>query len=299
MLAIDEKRVRWDVPIGDILGKTTGDTPVRRATLLQLLNHSSGLPAWRQFYLEGFPLEPTESQAHQTRATILEAILDTPLNAPSGTRHEYSDLGYILLADLLERIFDAPLGELARERIFAPLGMEHTRYVYGSSSPPIEDAVATEVCPLRGRVIQGTVHDENTHIIGGVSAHAGVFSTALDLHRFTSHLLAISTGRLPRGLIRRDTLRFAWSPAAACPGGSHRGGWDTPSGPQSSAGRGFSRDATVGHLGFSGTSFWIDRATSLTAILLTNRIHPSRNNPRIKDLRVAFHEAILPPTTTD
>lgn len=299
MLAIDEERASWDTPLGDLLGTQLKSAPLRRATLLQLLNHSSGLPAWRQFYLEGFPVDPTESQARQTRTTILEEIFNTPLNAPSGTRHDYSDLGYILLAHVLECLFDAPLNELAEERIFTPLGMEHTRYVGGACSAPIGDAVATEVCPLRGRVVQGTVHDENTHIIGGVSAHAGVFSNVVDLHRFTSHLLDISSGRLQRGLIAADTLRFAWSPEAACPGGSHRGGWDTPSGPQSSAGRGFSRNSSVGHLGFSGTSIWIDRATSLTAILLTNRVHPTRNNPRIKDLRLAFHEAIQPPLSSD
>ncbi|MFU8802902.1 MAG: serine hydrolase domain-containing protein [Bradymonadaceae bacterium] len=295
MQAIDEGRIEWDTPVGRFL--PSGDEnlePVRRATFLQLLNHSSGLPAWRQFYLEGFPFYPDQAQADRTRKTILDTIRKTPLNAPPGTAHEYSDLGYILLAHLLERVFDAPLHELANLRIFAPLGMDDTRYVcLASGDEPIHGAVATEFCAHRERVVVGTVHDENTHIVGGVSAHAGVFSTARDLHRFTHHLLTVDAGST--GIVKPETLRFCWSSKAASTSGSHVGGWDRPSGPKSSAGRGFGRDSSVGHLGFSGTSIWIDRAPSITAILLTNRVHPSRENERIKKLRIDFHEAILTP----
>jgi serine-type D-Ala-D-Ala carboxypeptidase len=296
MQAVDEGLANWDTLVGDLLGEgDAGLEPVRRATFLQLLNHGSGLPAWRQFYLEGFPFDPDHEQARGTRHSVLEAILKTPLKAPPGTVHEYSDLGYLLLAHVLEGLLGARLDVLARDRIFRPLELAHTRYVFEPDDAPIADAVATEVCPHRRRLVVGTVHDENTHIIGGVSAHAGVFSTARDVHRFAAHLLAIDQGIEPNGLVTADTLAFCWSPEAAVPGGSHRGGWDTPSGVCPSAGRGFTPHATVGHLGFSGTSVWIDRETGTIAVLLTNRVHPTRENPRIRDLRVAFHEAVQPP----
>lgn len=270
------------------------------ATLLHLLNHSSGLPGWEKFYLR-YPLAPSPKLARQTRSAVMESITHTPLEAPPGTRHCYSDLGYLLLGHIVEKLLGNSLHILARKRIFAPLGMSHTRYVAQlDGEPAIESAAATEDCALRERLVCGTVHDENTEIIGGVAGHAGVFSTARDLLKFCAHLLAIDRGTLAdTGIISAQTLHFCLSDearsanATATPG-HHLGGWDTPSGKNSSAGKGFRQGRTIGHLGFSGTSFWIERDLGIVAILLTNRVYPSRENARIKPLRVAFHEALLP-----
>ncbi len=299
MQAIDEGRVDWDTPLADIskLWRRRSDPPSKSATFLQLLNHTSGLPAWREFYLE-FPLDPDAEQADATRTEILETIAAMPLEGAPGSTHSYSDLGYLLLAHLLEELFEAPLRSLARRRIFEPLGLRHTDYVHCRESPnQFRNAVVTEDCARRGRIVRGTVHDENTNIIGGVSTHAGVFSTADDLLQFGRHLLAIDSGRVPtvEPLVSRDTLQFAWSKDRASTVGHHVAGWDTPSGDRSSAGSGFDREHTVGHLGFTGTSIWIERKRKVVSVLLTNRVYPTRENEGIKDLRIAFQDAILPP----
>lgn len=301
MQAVDEGLANFDDPIAAHLPAWSSGANARQsATLLHLLNHSSGLPAWDRFYLR-YPLNPTPARAQKTRAAIMASIARTPLEAPPGARHCYSDLGYLLLGHLLERIFGAPLHRLAAARIFAPLGMTTTRFVATCDGDlGLEDAAATEDCSLRGRLVVGTVHDENTEIIGGVAGHAGVFSTAGDLLKFCVHLLAIDRGTLKEpGIIARQTLQFCLSEQARGAGqtahpGHHLGGWDTPSGSTSSAGEGFRRGNTIGHLGFTGTSIWIERDLEIIAILLSNRVYPSRENPLIKGLRVAFHEAILP-----
>ncbi len=296
MQAVDEGRVRFSDPIAEHFPAwSMGSHERETATLLDLLNHSSGLPAWEKFYLR-HPLDPSPAMADTTRQALFRRIARTPLDARPTTRHLYSDLGYILLAGILERVYERPLQDLARERIFEPLGMTHTRYVARiAGDQPLEDAAATERCPLRARLVVGTVHDENTDIMGGVSGHAGVFSTAEDLLEFCRHLWQIDRGEVDDGIVSREVLRFCLSEKARGADGHHLGGWDTPSGILSSAGRGFQAGNTVGHLGFTGTSMWIERDRGLIAILLTNRVYPSRDNELIKELRVHFHEAILPP----
>lgn len=293
MRAVDAGLLTLQTPVGALLPDWAHPQAWRRrVTVLHLLNHSSGLPAWHPFF-ELYPLNPSPEAAAQNRRSILDDILATPLDAPPGTRHLYSDLGYILLAHLLEHAFGARLDALARNLIFEPLGMRHTRFVARlDGDPALHSAVATEACPRRGRTIVGTVHDQNTDVQGGVAGHAGVFSTARDLARFLAHLLDIFHGRIADGIVSRPTLAFCWSEAARAAHGHHLGGWDTPSGELSSAGRGFHRANTVGHLGFTGTSFWVDLDRDIVAILLTNRVYPSRQNPRIKALRVDFHEAV-------
>lgn len=302
MQAVDEGLVALDDPVAEHFPAWSIGVEARdEAILLDLLNHSSGLPAWEKFYLK-YPVDPSPAMAQKTRNALFRRIARTPLEAHPSGRHCYSDLGYILLCGILERVFDRPLQELARQRIFEPLQMAHTRYVARlAGDEPLEGAAATERCPRRERLVIGTVHDENTDIMGGVSGHAGVFSTADDLLKFCRHLWQIDRGRIDAtvpphgGIVSRETLHFCWSDRARGADGHHLGGWDTPSGVLSSAGRGFQAGDTVGHLGFTGTSMWIERDLGLIAILLTNRVYPSRDNELIKELRVHFHEAVLPP----
>ncbi len=298
MQAVTEGLLRWDTPIAEHLEPWRASDPEGTVHLLHLLNHSSGLPAWHQYYLElPLTLEPTAWLAQERE--IRERIAHTPRKAQPGTHYEYSDLGYITLCWLLEEVLGSgahTYAQIARRRIFEPLGMRDTRYVdLAAGDAPIRDAVATELCGFRGRVSVGTVHDENTMCLGGVSGHAGVFSTAQDMLTFGRHMLAIDhdapTDVAP--IVGRDALKFCWSEAARGADGHHLGGWDTPSGARTSAGRGFGRQTTVGHLGFTGTSLWIEREQNLIAVLLTNRVHPTRENPRILDMRIAFHEAIF------
>lgn len=305
MQAVEAGRIAWDAPIGRYLA--LGESEVAEATVLQLLNHTSGLPDWTPLYESSdYPsfssrtAEPFSAEIDPDviiRRLACEHVGDIDLEAPPGERETYSDLGYVLLAAMLERVEGGTLDRLAEARIFEPLGMERTGFVpLGSDEAPLENAVATEDDPERGGVIEGTVHDRNTEALGGVSGQAGVFSTARDVWRFGCHLAAIDRGTLDgEPVVDREILRFCWSDEARAGVGHHVGGWDTPSGEPSSAGRGFQAGETVGHLGFTGTSIWIERERGLIAVLLTNRVYPSRDNDRIDDLRLEFHEAVLPP----
>lgn len=282
MIAIDRGLVQFDEQAPELPG----------VTLLHLLNHSSGLPAWDKFY-ERMPMNPRPAVAEATKAEILRQIAEKPRSEP-GTVSEYSDLGYIYLGVWIERLFDRGLEELVEQLIAGALGLSSIRYVsLRRGDAPLADAAATEVDPVRGGPVVGTVHDENCHIMGGVAGHAGLFGIARDVGAFGRHMLEISRGS--NGIVSREVLKFAWSEAARGAAGHYLGGWDTPSGTQTSVGRGFSRRYTVGHLGFTGTSLWIDRSRDVVAVLLTNRVYPTRENPRVKDLRIAFHEAVLPP----
>ncbi len=302
MQAVDQKLIDWHTPIFDILPAWKPTDPrAQNITILHLLNHSSGLPAWIKFY-EKHPLDPTPEQAAKTRQAILKEIIATQLTAQPGTHYAYSDPGYILLGFLLEHVFSTPLETLAKIQIFDPLEMHDTHYVsirhpQTTRAMNLESVAATERCTLRNRLIVGDVHDENCNILGGVAGHAGVFSTAHDLAKFARHLLAIDSETPPQNtIIHPQTLAFCWSEAARSKpqnAANHLGGWDTPSGEQSSAGRGFVQGNSVGHLGFTGTSLWIERNSRTIAILLTNRVYPTRENAQIKAMRIAFHEAVL------
>lgn len=289
MQAVDAGRCELDDAIAPWLdGWMDRNEPV---TLMHLLNHSSGLPAWDQFYLR-MPITPDLPTAMRTRAEIERQIIAKE-RREAGVDGVYSDLGYILLGRLVERFFDDDLEELVERHITRPLGLESIRYVsQRRGDAPIANAAATEIDPRRGGVMVGRVHDENCFIQGGVEGHAGLFGIASDVARFGEHLLDIDGGA--RGIVSQKALQTCWSESARGGDGHHVGGWDTPSGETSSAGRGFAPEATVGHLGFTGTSLWIERKQKLVAVLLTNRVYPTRENSMIKSLRVAFHEAVAP-----
>jgi serine-type D-Ala-D-Ala carboxypeptidase len=294
--ACDEGYLSPETPIEEVFPRwSDADDPVR---VSHLLNHTSGLPAWEKFYLR-YPMQRSSVVAAQTRDSILTEIISTARRAPA-TAFAYSDLGYILLGRLVEQVVDATLDELVSTWITRPLAMKATRFVNEiKGDARISNAAVTEFCPLRGGVTQGVVHDENAYVMGGVAGHAGLFSHAADLARLMGHLRSVALGLpLPEAeapIVSQERLTWSWSLEAGSSLGSHLGGWDTPSGATSSAGKGFSAGTTVGHLGFTGTSLWYDRDADLFAILLTNRVYPTRENRLIKNLRIRFHEAVNPP----
>src|SRR5690606_22350828 len=219
--------------------------------------------------------------AASAREALVRMAGATPLAAEPGGAARYSDLGYILLGAALERAGGARLDELARALVFEPLGMVDTRFVDLDAPRAARDprVAPTEICPRRG-LVWGEVHDENCHAAGGVCGHAGLFSTAGDLARFARAALAAlggEPGLLPPDLARR----LATTPSA--PGTTWRLGWDTPSGAPgvTHAGDLWPKDG-VGHLGFTGCSLWLDPARRRYAILLTNRVHPSREGTGIR-----------------
>lgn len=322
MIANDRGLLRFEDDLGRVFEEMAG------VTLGALLNHTSGLDAWRQWYLQlDVPVQahqPDLATMKANRERILHDILKSE-RKPPGQAYAYSDLGYILLGRCLEEVFGQSLDEVVRDEISEPLGLQDTRYVNLLNGELPLQAVQTERCPVRGastsaalssldefervrhlpdeshgvsdptrgKGVEGVVHDENAWIQGGVCGHAGLFSNVEDLLAFGAHFLAISNGN--SGIVRAETLAHAWDRKHLHPQGHHVLGWDTPSGERTSVGRGFSRTKTYGHLGFTGTSLWLDLAHETVAVLLTNRVYPTRNNPGILDLRIAFHEAVLNP----
>ncbi|HEU4698213.1 MAG TPA: serine hydrolase domain-containing protein [Gemmatimonadales bacterium] len=267
MMAVDEGRLDLDAPVQRYVPEFAG--PERaRVTIRHLLTHSSGLPAWRPLYREA-----------ATRAEALALADTTPLEAEPGTRFTYSDLGAIVLTQALERLYGTRLDTLLERRLFRPLRLRDTRYL----PPPawLPRIAPTENDPWRGRILRGEVHDENAARLDGVSGHAGLFASAADLLTFGEWLLgerdtASAAGRA--GVTRPGVAPMFFRRQALPPGSSRALGWDTPS-EGSSGGTRLSAHA-FGHTGFTGTSIWIDPDRRLVIVLLSNRVHPTRENNR-------------------
>jgi len=264
-----------EAPVAAIVPEFAKDDKLRReVTLRMLLAHSSGLPAYEKLF-----------QRAKTRDELLAAAFTTPLTAEPGTRAEYSDIGFILLGVALERMADEALDRFCQREIFGPLGMAHTLFnppaVWRGSIPPTADDQT-----FRRRVIQGEVQDENASVLGGVAGHAGLFATAQDLAVFAHVMLQ---GGHP--ILRPETLALFTRREAVPPGTSPALGWDTPSSP-SQSGKYFSAQS-FGHLGYTGTSLWLDPERQLSVTLLTNRTWPDCGNQAIKQVRPAFHDAVV------
>ncbi len=253
-------------------------------TLRMLLAHSSGLPAYEKIYLRA-----------ESRDELLAAAFAVPLAHDPGAHAEYSDIGFILLGLALERLADDSLDHFAQQEIFGPLGLTHTTF-----TPP--HAWRNQIAPtahdqsFRHRLIQGEVQDENASVMGGVAGHAGVFSTAQDLAVFAGSMLANAGSAMSDAaellpLLRPETLALFTRRESSPEGTSRALGWDTPSQP-SQSGRHLS-PGSYGHLGYTGTSLWIDPERQLSITLLTNRTWPDCANQAIKEVRPRFHDAIV------
>ena len=261
-----------------------GDDPRRRAvTFHLLLAHSSGLPAHEKFFLKA-----------RTREELLQAAFVTPLTADPGTRMEYSDIGFMVLGVALERLAGEALDGFCKREIFAPLGLWHTGF-----NPPAElrgqiPPTANERVGFEGRVekrnVQGEVQDENAYALGGVAPHAGLFAPAEDLARFAHAMLR---GGSP--ILRPETVERFTRRELSPPGTSRALGWDTPSAP-SLSGKYFG-PRSFGHLGYTGTSLWMDPDRELSVTLLTNRTFPEARvesvNRAIRQVSAQFHDAVI------
>lgn len=246
--------------------------------LRALLAHSSGLTAWLPFYRD-----------HVGKRDFRHAICGLPLEYPPGTQAVYSDLGFILLGFILEEAAGIPLEQqgtsLARRITPAPL-------LFNPAVNRRANVAPTERDPWRGRVLVGEVQDENAWALGGAAGHAGLFGTAQAVGDFARAMLAslAGTAKAPQQLASRDTLRVFLTRSTVA-GSSRALGWDTMR-PTSSCGTMMSESA-FGHTGFTGTSLWIDPAAGVYVVLLTNRVHPSRNNAAIQQVRPACHDAVM------
>lgn len=247
-----------------------------RVRVRDLLTHSSGLPAWRPLYKET-----------DTRDEALRLVLSTPLDTTPGVRMVYSDLGAILLGQIVERVSGQKLQDYVGRNIFRPLGMNETMFVPPQSLRP--RIAPTEYDPWRQRKVRGEVHDENAFRLDGISAHAGLFSTAADLTRIAR--MYLNWGSLD-GVQVLDSTTIAHFTAVADRRLSHRAlGWETANGANSGGHRMSSH--AFGHTGFTGTSIWIDPGNDVFVILLSNRVNPTRENRRIGGVRIALADAVM------
>jgi CubicO group peptidase (beta-lactamase class C family) len=261
----------------------------REITVYQLLNHSSGLPAHRPYYQQLANLPPQERKAE-----LLRLIVAEPLVAQPGSVAIYSDLGYLLLGMLIERLAEVGLEQYFAEKIVGPLGLAEGIFFNppGQLRKARESYQPVEDCPWRGRVLQGEVSDENCWVLGGVAGHAGLFGNIESVLGLTCAILEIWQGRRVHPYLRREELSFFLEAPSEVPGSTWALGFDHPSPGGSSSGK-YLSPRSVGHLGFTGTSFWIDPDKELVIVLLTNRVHPSRENILIREFRPLFHDRVV------
>jgi CubicO group peptidase (beta-lactamase class C family) len=285
MLLYQRGQLKLDEPIADRLPEFVRhapfDSPRRQVTARMLLAHSSGLPAYARLF-----------ENCRTPATLLDACLHMPLEALPETQTVYSDVGFIILGHLLETLAGDSIDQYCQREIFSPLQMTSTQYC---PPPAIRPSIPPTAIgsPIRPNVLQGEVNDDNCFILGGISGHAGIFSSAADILRFGACIL----GNGPHIFSPQTIATF--TTAHRLPGAPENAtralGWDIPSQP-SSSGQYFSLHS-VGHLGYTGTSLWIDVDKQLAITLLTNRTYPGDQSEdvsrQIQDVRPRFHDAVL------
>ncbi len=289
-LTADDK-IRFDDCLQTSMPQCQCDTK-KTMTVKHLLSHSSGLPSWQPYY-QTVPTDDIGTPSGKLQ--IIDACCREPLVYETGQQSIYSDIGFILLGEMIEKITKKTLDKLFTERVALPLGLENTFFVplnlrtYAPTHSRTSFA-PTEDCPWRHKVIQGQVHDQNCYAMGGVAGHAGLFSTTTDINKFITELVRCYKGGntfLSQEVVQRflpfhQTLfNSTWLL-----------GWDTPAHINSQAGAHFSKKS-IGHLGYTGCSMWIDLEKDFWIVLLTNRVHPTTTNEKIKSFRPYLHNLIF------
>jgi len=281
MLLYERGQLELEAPVNVYVPEFSGNGR-DDVTIADLLAHCGGLLWWTDLYKSFEGRSPAES-----KRSYIERICELPLDYPPRSKTVYSDLGFLLLGEALERVTQSSLDPLARDEVFAPLGMNEIQY-----NPP--QALRPRIAPTeddewRGCVLRGIVHDENAYGLGGIAPHAGLFSTARAIVPFARMFLNEGAWN-DRRLFEPETVRRFTRRANLVAGSSRGLGWDTPA-TGSSSGRLLSA-SSYGHTGFTGTSLWIDPERDFFAVLLTNRVHPSRENPKLASVRPRFHDAL-------
>ncbi len=283
MLLWQRNQLDLETPLAELLPEFAGaglDREIRmRVTLRTLLAHSSGLPATQPFF-----------EVWSGAEAIVQAACRLPLVTEPGTHAAYSDPGFILLAHALEQLAGERLDAFCRREVFSLLNMLHTWWKPEPEEwpliPPTEDDVS-----FRRKRVQGQVHDENCWAMGGIAGHAGLFAPVSDVLNFAEAMLAPLRVGGGSTLFHADTVKLFTRLAGPLPGCSRALGWDTPSKLDSSSGNHFSHES-FGHLGYTGTSIWIDPMRDISIVLLTNRTFPTRENRKIQKVRPLFHNAV-------
>lgn len=292
-IGLDDRVTRFFHNFG-VHGKT-------HITFRHLLSHTSGLPAWKPFYKEILEIERRGGRinflgSNGAKAHVYQEIQRARLEAEPGTQVLYSDLGFILLGAAIEEVSGMSLDRYCNDRIVRPLALQATGFIDLSMlrarrlEPVLEMIAPTEHCSWRKQILCGEVHDDNAYAMGGVSGHAGLFASARDLDTILCRLKDCYHNA--NQMIPQRIVQEFWTRDEMVPGSTWCLGWDTPSPVGSSAGSRFSPHS-VGHLGFTGTSVWLDIDHDRHVILLSNRVHPNRDNDQIRSFRPFIHDLIV------
>jgi CubicO group peptidase (beta-lactamase class C family) len=295
LLLVQSGKLDLDAPVGEILHVLEG-APIGSATVRDLLTHRSGLPGWRPLYERLGAKGVVWGRSELVRQTVLLLIRDEPLIYGRGERSEYSDLGFILLGFAIEQVSGKPLDEFFYESVTSPLGAHalcfNPTVADSHAARPAVDAstiAPTEWDERRQQLLKGHVHDENAAAMGGVAGHAGLFGTAEAVLAVSGAWLRSHDGQqsiLDHRLVREFTGRRPSSLPS-----SWALGWDTPTTPSSSGS--YLSPESFGHLGYTGTSVWIDPRQRLEVVLLSNRVHPTRKNEAIRAFRPLVHDLVF------
>ena len=297
VLLMQQGRCQLDDRVTHHLPECAG-SQIEGATIWHLLTHSSGLPGWRGFYERLSPdgtVPRSRAERDRAKQSVLALIAAEAPVYERGTRSLYSDLGFMLLGIIVERCSGRSLAELFWERIRGPLGDPRAEFVlaervheFVERSRDMGGVAATEVDQWRGRMLCGEVHDQNAGALGGEAGHAGLFGTAEAVLAVTGEWIHAYHGRkaiLDQAIVHEFTRRQMDQTTS-----SWALGWDTPSG-RSSAGRHFHPES-FGHLGYTGTSIWVDPVAELEVVLLSNRVHPTSKNDAIREFRPLVHDLV-------
>jgi CubicO group peptidase (beta-lactamase class C family) len=280
---VQDGRLELDGLLPTVLPVMEG-TDKAGVTLRQLLTHTSGWPAWQPYFERLRQLPPEER-----RPQLARFLSEEPLTAAPGMVSLYSDLDFLALGLVVEACSGMRLDRFVRQEVYRTLGLVDLFFNPLDEPPAARRYAATEQCPWRGRVLRGIVHDDNAYTLNGVAGHAGLFGTAAGIHALLQALLKMYHGEGASGSFSRSLVQTMWTRVG-------NSGWalgfDTPAAHGSSSGRHFSSNS-VGHLGFTGTSFWLDLDRRIMVVLLTNRVHPSRSNVQIRTFRPRIHDAIM------
>ncbi len=287
MALIEKGSLCLDDTLRDLFPGVTKDKS--GISIRHLLSHTSGLPAYRPIYRDLACL-PMEARASKMK----DLILNVPLESPCGTQTRYSDLGFMLLGYLIEKLTGMSLADVARDMVFGPLGIRDLSFSPLRHGIDLSSIAPTEVCPVRKGVIWGEVHDLNAWALGGVGGHAGLFGTARAVTGLLQRLLNIYKGSDRTPGLSRERLQEFWQVCGIDPESTWALGFDTPSPSGSTAGSHFSHKS-IGHLGFTGTSFWMDLEDEISIVLLTNRTFPEADREKqrqMRSFRIELHDLV-------
>jgi len=281
MKLIQQGQLDLEQNLGTLLPEIR-DKDKKQITIRNLLCHNSGMPDYRPYYIELLKIP-----YNFRKKALRDFLINEPLVYPIGKNVLYSDLGFMILGWIIEKVSGRSFDSLVVQDIYRPLRLENLFFVNLNSKRYMDCFAATEFCLWRKILIDGSVHDDNAYVVGGIDGHAGLFGTAMDMKVLLSSLLFAFHGHsynFKKELINKFFERQKDSDRAL--------GFDMPSLSDSSCGSQFSKNS-VGHLGFTGTSFWMDLDRSIIVILLTNRVHPSRDNNKIKRFRPILHDTVM------